>query len=128
MPRVLAGGCFNRVHEGHLYFLREAKKLGDELVVVLASDSHNKKAYAKPAGERKKELDSLGLADKVVVGDSDGFIGTVLREKPGVIALGYDQKMPKDVQAQLAELKIKVIRIGKLGNHSTAQLVNRAHE
>ena len=38
MVRVMATGVFDILHLGHLYFLREARKLGDELVVVVATD------------------------------------------------------------------------------------------
>jgi len=38
MTRVMATGVFDILHVGHIYFLEEAKKLGDELVVVIATD------------------------------------------------------------------------------------------
>ena len=37
MVRVMASGVFDLLHSGHLHFLEEAKKLGDELVVVVAT-------------------------------------------------------------------------------------------
>ena len=125
MTRVLAGGCFNKIHEGHLYFLKEARKLGDELVIVLANDSHNKKPYAAPMAERKEQVENLGIADKIVEGDAEGFVETVLRENPEIIALGYDQKLPKDVKEKLAKLNVKVTHIRKFGDFSTARIASQ---
>jgi len=36
--RVMATGVFDLLHPGHLYFLTEARKHGDELIVVVARD------------------------------------------------------------------------------------------
>jgi FAD synthetase len=121
--RVLAGGCFNAIHKGHIYFLREAKKLGDELIVVIANDAHNNKPYAVKATIRKKSLDSLGIANKAVIGEKDGFIGTVLKERPDVIALGYNQELPPDVIEKFSNLK--VVRIKKFGHYSTSKMARR---
>ncbi len=120
--KVLAGGCFNKLHEGHVYFLMRAKALGSELTVVLANDSHNKKPYAIKAELRKEALEKLGIADKVIIGDPDQFVGTVIKEKPAVIALGYDQTLPADVEAKLSELNVKVARVDKHGDLSTSSL------
>lgn len=122
MVKVLAGGCFNRLHEGHVYFLMKAKALGDELVVVVANDSHNRKRYAVRAGIRKENVEKLGIADRVVIGDPDGFVGVVLRERPDIIALGHDQSLPKDVEERLGELKAKVVRIDRHGDVSSSKL------
>ena len=111
--KVLAGGCFNVIHPGHIYFLKEAKKLGDELIVVLANDKNNKKPYAVPAKERKKLLESLSIADKVLIGNLKDKAKIVKRLKPDIIALGYDQKLPEGLE------DFKFIRIKKLGNYST---------
>ena len=113
MKKVLVGGCFNSIHPGHIYFLKEAKKLGDELVVVLANDKNNKKPYAIPARKRKKKLADLKIADKIVVGDSRDQTKIVKKIKPDIIALGYDQTRPPSLE------NIKFVRIKKLGNFST---------
>lgn len=91
---VFAAGCFNRVHSAHLRLLRSARVLGDRLVVVLSNDAHNRKPTAVSAVQRKKWIEALGIADRVVIGDADGFAGTVRREKPDILVLGYDQKLP----------------------------------
>lgn len=111
--KVLVGGCFNLIHSGHIYFLKEAKKLGDMLVVVLSHDKNNNKPYAVLAEKRKKMFDSLGIADKVIIGDAHDKIKIILKIKPDVIALGYDQTLPEG----LADFRC--VNIKKLGDHST---------
>ena len=36
---VMTNGCFDLLHTGHIYFLQQARKLGDQLVVALNSDA-----------------------------------------------------------------------------------------
>jgi len=119
MKVVLTGGKFNRIHPGHVWLLKKAKKLG-YLVVVLAHEKHNSRGYAVPAAKRKKALQDLGIADKVVVGSSKSFVGVVKKHKPDIIVLGYDQKLP-DIETgdYIREKKIIVIKMKKHGTHST---------
>lgn len=111
--KVLAGGCFNRIHPGHIYFLKEAKKLGNELIVVLTNDKNNKKPYAVSAKERKKILKSLNIADKIFIGDPKNKIKIVKKVKPDIIALGYDQKLPDSLD------NFKYVQIKRFGGYST---------
>lgn len=114
MPKkVLAGGCFNVIHPGHIFFLQQAKKLGDTLIVVLTNDKNNKKLYAVLAKERKRKLKELNIADKILIGNFKDKTKIVKKIKPDIIALGYDQKAPIIIE------KIKLARIRKLGNYST---------
>lgn len=119
---ILTGGKFNRIHPGHVWLLTKAKRLG-YLIVVLAHDKHNRRSYAVPAAKRKKNLEKLGMADKVVIGDPERFIKVVYRFHPSIIILGYDQKLPdKETEEYVKKKKIKVIKFRKFGNHSTQRL------
>ena len=118
MKKVLAGGCFNKIHKGHIYFLTKAKQLGDYLIVVIANDKNNKKPYAIPAKKRKKNLEQLKIADKIVIGHWNDFSRIVKIEKPQIIALGYDQKLPKGI----SKTSIVVKRIRKFGNYRTRKM------
>lgn len=107
---VFAAGCFNRVHPAHLRLLRQAKVLGDRLVVVLSNDAHNKKPNAVPAAERKRRLESYGIADEVRVGDADSFAESLRRVRPDVLVLGYDQKLPDpETEQAVASLGVRVV-------------------
>lgn len=107
---VFAAGCFNRVHPAHLRLLRQARALGDRLVVVLSNDAHNKKQNAVPAKLRQERLRELGIADDVIVGDPDGFAETLRRVKPDVLVLGYDQRLPDaETEAAVKALGVEVV-------------------
>ncbi len=119
---VLTGGKFNRIHPGHTWLLKKAKKLG-YLVVVIANDTHNKRRYAVSAAVRKRNLQKLKIADKVVIGDPKRFSKVVNQFHPDVIVLGYDQKLPdKETKETVRKMKIKIIKFRKYGNYKTRKL------
>lgn len=90
-------GTFDLLHKGHVHFLREAKKHGDRLIVVLAPDTVVLLLKGKPPlnsfAVRLKNFKKLVLADEIVVGDGElGSWNVLERYKPDVVVLGYDQK------------------------------------
>ena len=92
---VLAGGVFDIIHPGHIHTLNAAKKLGDVLVVVVATDNtavKMKKRKPLHTQEQRQELvNSLIMVDLCLIGQEDNIFKTVNHVKPQVIALGYDQ-------------------------------------
>jgi len=92
---VLAGGVFDIIHPGHIHTLNAAKKLGDVLVVVVATDNtavKMKKRRPLHVQEQRQELvNSLSMVDLCLIGQEDDIFKTVNRVKPQIIALGYDQ-------------------------------------
>lgn len=124
--KVLAGGAFNIIHPGHIYFLKEASKLGSRLVVVIASDRtvlRNKKRLIFPARERAERVGVLSFVDKVIVGDEEDMMKVVAEEKPDMIAVGYDQdeNAIKKMLAQ-AGLGREIVRVKKLKGYSTKKI------
>ena len=114
MIKVLCGGRFNFPHKGHEYFLREAKKHGDYLIVVIAHDVHNiKKSEIVDMEKRKQNLEKLKIADEVVIGDSQDFFKVVEKYQPQIIALGWDQKLPFP-ESKLEGFDIRVVKTDKL--------------
>lgn len=113
MKKVMVFGTFDVLHKGHLYFLNEAKKHGNYLVVVVARDNTVERIKGnKPRNDefyRKKAVENIGLVDKVLLGEKELSFKPILDEKPDVICLGYDQ------DSQYVErkfTKIVFIRIG----------------
>ena len=92
---VLAGGVFDIIHPGHINTLNAAKKLGDILVVVVATDKTAiKMKKRKPlhnAKLRQELVSSLSMIDLCIIGDEEDIFKTVDLVKPQIVALGYDQ-------------------------------------
>lgn len=122
---VLTGGKFNCIHAGHVWMLREARKLGSCLVVVIAHDSHNTRTYAKPAEERKRDIEALEIADEVVIGKEKDFFLVVENCRPDIIVLGYDQELPFEKnKLDRLDKKIKIIKLPKHGDYSSRKVVS----
>ncbi|MFB6241396.1 MAG: adenylyltransferase/cytidyltransferase family protein [Candidatus Nanosalina sp.] len=105
MRRVMAQGTFDVLHPGHLHYLEKSGELGDELVVVVASDSRaseNRKLFFDEE-ERKEMLESLEVVDRVVLGVEGDIYETVENVDPDVITLGHDQDHSKEEVRELAE-------------------------
>jgi len=129
MKKVLAGGAFNLVHPGHVFFLEKARKLGDCLVVVVASDKTvlNRKGFVlMPAEARREVVASLKPVDRAVIGDDNDFFRVVKKEKPSIIALGYDQEMEESVATRLANscFKCRIVRIKQIGEYKTEKILS----
>ena len=94
MVRVMASGVFDLLHSGHLHFLEEARKLGDELVVVVATDKTVREKKHEPITTqemRLKMVAALRPVDLAVLGKEDDMFEIVAELKPDIIALGFDQ-------------------------------------
>ena len=135
MKKVLVGGRFNVLHPGHVYFLKKAKSLGDVLVVVIASDRTIRKAKRDvlfPENERRRMVSSLKWVDKAVVGfdidDESGYVKILKKERPDIIALGYDQRVDAAQLRSLAEkagLSVRIVRIGNYKGYKTKKIMKR---
>lgn len=102
---VAVSGGFDPIHIGHVRMFQEAKKLGDELVVIINNDhwlTDKKGSPFMPEGERKEIIEAIAGVDRVVLtdhapGDSDRSVCRVLREvKPHIFANGGDRKPDGD--------------------------------
>ncbi len=119
MKRVLAFGAFDGIHPGHIYYLTEAKKLGNKLIVVIARDERIIKIKMHEPilkeKERKYLIENLKPVDKAVLGNKKGEIFDILKElKPDVIVLGYDQKPSEETlkkELEKRNLKAEIKRI-----------------
>jgi FAD synthetase len=117
MVTIMATGTFDLIHMGHIYYLREAKKLGDKLVTVVARDSTVRKMKHEPVTPEDMRLGiikELKMVDKAILGHEDDIYATVEEIKPDIIALGYDQiHDEKIIQQELKKRHIhaKVVRL-----------------
>ncbi len=124
MTRVMASGVFDILHSGHVHYLSEAKNLGDELVVVVATDATVRRRKHMPITPEKMRLEllnSLKPVDRAVLGREGDMYKVVEEIRPDIIAIGYDQTFDeKVVEAELRKrgLDTKVVRL----SHYSADL------
>ena len=117
MVRVMATGVFDLLHPGHLYFLEEAKRLGDELVVVVARDQTARRLKHEPYVPeliRRQMVEALKPVDRAILGSTTDIYQTVVDIKPDLIALGHDQVWDeKEVERECARrgVPVKVVRL-----------------
>lgn len=121
MVRIMVFGTFDIIHEGHTDFFRQARALSLEphLIVSVARDSSA--ARIKGARPRHVEAERLAmiavhpLVDEAVLGDEVGYIKHVVKSRPDIIALGYDQEgeYVEKLERDLANvgLAAKIVRL-----------------
>lgn len=119
MTTVMCFGSFDILHPGHIYFLKQAKRLGDNLVVVVALDSTIKavKGITPKYNEKQRveHIRDLKIADKVIPGYEADKYEIIEEINPDVIALGYDQdsfagKLKEEMEKRM--MNQKIIRLG----------------
>jgi FAD synthetase len=135
MVKIMATGTFDILHMGHIYFLKEAKKLGDELIVIVACDSTVRKLKHEPVTHEKMRLQlikELKIVDDAFLGQKDDIYKIVEEIKPDVIALGYDQIHDEKIIRQNLKkrnVNAKIVRLPKYRNiedlNGTRKIINK---
>jgi len=90
----MASGVFDILHTGHISYLEQAKAMGDELIVVVACDNTVRKRKHEPITPeemRARIIGSLKPVDTVVIGNDGDIFSTILKIRPDMIVLGFDQ-------------------------------------
>ncbi|MEA3399428.1 MAG: adenylyltransferase/cytidyltransferase family protein [Patescibacteria group bacterium] len=132
---VMVSGGFDPLHIGHIRYLQEAKKLGDELIVVINNDNWLKKKKGKNfmlENDRKEILEALSCVDRVAISfhNENPEDMSVCREiediRPHVFANGGD-RFADDIPEfkKCNELEIEMIfNVGQGGKvRSSSDLV-----
>jgi FAD synthetase len=110
-------GAFDILHLGHIHMLEEARKLGDELVVVVARDEtvlKRKHNPVNPEEVRVQLVAALKPVDKAVLGHRGDIFRIVEELRPDIIALGFDQTFDeKAIEAECLRRGVaaKVVRL-----------------
>jgi FAD synthetase len=99
LTRILATGTFDLLHPGHIYFLTQARALGDELFVIVARDSNvtHKPKPVVPEEQRLEMVSALGIVDKALLGSEKDMFEPLKQIRPDIIALGYDQRFDAEI-------------------------------
>lgn len=115
---VATGGGFDPLHEGHIRLFKEAKQLGDVLVVILNSDEQlikkKGKTFYPSENERKEIIESIKYVDKVIIDPGkDVTCEEALKLiKPDILAKGGDRvagNMPEIELSVCKELGCKIV-------------------
>jgi rfaE bifunctional protein nucleotidyltransferase chain/domain len=126
---VLANGCFDLVHVGHVRYLSAARKLGDCLIVGINSDRSARKLKGKgrpvvSAKERAEIISGFGCVDYCFIFDEPALDSCILRLRPDVHAKGTDytkDNVPE--RSTVLEVGGRVEIVGDRKSHATRDLV-----
>jgi len=131
---VLANGCFDVLHVGHVRYLEGARREGDLLVVAINSDSGVRALKGPgrpflPATARAELVAALAAVDFVVLFDDLTVEPLLETLRPSVHAKGTDYTLDtvpeRDVAARLG---IRVAIVGDPKRHSTRDLLARVRD
>jgi rfaE bifunctional protein nucleotidyltransferase chain/domain/rfaE bifunctional protein kinase chain/domain len=126
---VMTGGCFDLLHRGHVQLLRDARALGDCLVVCLNADESVRrlKGPARPvvtAEDRARVVRALGCVDEVVIFSEDTPVEILRRYRPHLFVKGGDYggaELPE--VPVLAEWGGQVVVVPYVDGHSTSRIL-----
>ncbi len=128
---VLANGCFDLLHVGHVRYLQGARELGDLLVVAVNADDvvRSLKGEGRPvtsAEERAEIVAAIEGVDYVTVFDTPTVEPVLRALRPDVHAKGTDyteETVPE--RAIVAEYGGRVAIVGDPKDHSTTDVLRR---
>lgn len=120
MKKVLISGTFDILHAGHIQFFKEAKALGDYLIVTFCN-SKLLKAYkgresSMPDDNKKVLLESIRYIDKVYIGTDTlifDFIEAIQLERPDILAVTEDDKNIESKKSLCELLGIELVVLKK---------------
>jgi rfaE bifunctional protein nucleotidyltransferase chain/domain len=126
---VLANGCFDLFHVGHIRYLQGAKALGEVLVVGINSDEQVRKLKGSnrpymPENERAEIVAAIGCVDYVTIFTEPTVTELIRAVRPDFHAKGTDyttETVPeKDI---VKEYGGKVAIVGDPKDHSSTELI-----
>ena len=132
---VFTNGVFDLLHPGHIRYLRDARAMGDVLIVGVNSD-RSARAQGKapdrpinPEAERCEVLAALASVDAVVVFDEETPHEIINAIQPDILVKGADWGENAIVGRDIVEARGgKVVRIKLAEGYSTTAILNRVRE
>lgn len=128
---VLANGCFDVLHVGHVRYLAAAKSLGDLLIVAINSDEQTRRLKGEgrplvPQDQRAEIISALEAVDFVTIFEEPTVEQLLLALKPDIHAKGTDyteESVPeRDVVRSFGG---RVAIVGDRKDHSSSQIIER---
>jgi FAD synthetase len=136
LKTVVATGTFDLLHPGHLYYLEESRRLGDELYVIIARDANvrHKPRPVIPEDQRMKMVEALKPVDHAVLGDLHDMFRPIREIQPAIITIGFNQHF--DEAKLVADLRSRgigseVVRIDQYPGDScssTSRIIRKVLE
>jgi len=126
---VFTNGCFDLLHRGHIHLLREAKALGDLLVVAINSDQSVKaiKGPTRPIlaeTDRLELIASMEMVDYVLLFDETDPYNIVSILRPDILVKGGDWSTGEVVGGDLVQRNGgKVVVVPYLKGCSTTEII-----
>jgi D-beta-D-heptose 7-phosphate kinase/D-beta-D-heptose 1-phosphate adenosyltransferase len=131
---VLAGGCFDIIHTGHLKFLQKSKKKGEILILLLEPDKKVKKikGVQRPVFNQKERafmLASLTIVDYIILLEyylkNTDYSQLINKIKPDFIAVTENDSNfdIKKKQALICQAELRIIPYKK--NASTSKIIEK---
>ncbi len=128
---VFTNGCFDLLHLGHIQYLKEAKSLGDILIIGLNNDTSVKKIKGpnrpiKDENSRKSILECFSFVDHVILFEENTPFELIKKIKPDVLVKGGDYQLDQIVGAKLVEDNGgKVMALSFEEGYSSTALINK---
>jgi D-glycero-beta-D-manno-heptose 1-phosphate adenylyltransferase len=127
---VLANGCFDLFHVGHIRYLEGAKQLGDILIVGLNSDEQVKRLKGRnrpfmPAVERGEIVSALRVVNYVTIFPEPTVEELIRAIRPDFHAKGTDYTVDSVPEREIVkECGGKVAIVGDPKDHSSTELIS----
>ena len=118
--RIVATGTFDILHPGHIYYLEESRKLGDELHVIVARDANVRHKPRPVIGEaqRLRVIQALKVVDHARLGDPTDMFRPIEEIDPAVITLGFNQHFSEEDLARALKERGIGARVARIGEYS----------
>jgi D-beta-D-heptose 7-phosphate kinase/D-beta-D-heptose 1-phosphate adenosyltransferase len=131
---VFTNGVFDLIHPGHVRYLREARQLGDLLIVALNTDDSVKRLKGPerpilPLGERARILAAFEMVDFLTAFKEDTPLELIKVVRPDVLVKGGDYTPDRVVGREFVESYGGICRTVSFTNgYSTTAVVQRIIE
>ena len=131
---VFTNGVFDLLHPGHVRYLRQARTLGDALVVGVNTDRSVRAIKGEsrpvtPENERAEILAALACVDVVVLFDEETPYELIKRIEPDVLVKGADWSEASMIGRDIVEARGgRVVRVPFEAGYSTTRIIERIRE
>jgi cytidyltransferase-like protein len=128
---VVVSGFFSPLHSGHINYFKEAKKLGNKLIVIVNNDKQCslKGNIFMNEQERMEIIKNLNMVDEVILSvDTDSSVCETLKLiKPDIFANGGDRFKNNIPEAKLCN-KLGIKMVFNVGGNKTQSSSNLLHK